>query len=168
MRIYENESQAQVTYRLRSSAEMGVYRINIIFELFLAVLNVGGMLLIRKFYQLNGIGPNDLEFWTSVALQLSVLCLPGLTICLFRMACILRKRENYRFYQVKLASLHNNRWIRVCYFTVVLEDGERTQIVNTRPIFSTHSQLTLLLDRYVGKTAVVGYNEETGQVVFLG
>lgn len=163
MRIYETESPRQQKYRLRSSVELGMYRSAIVLALLYSAVIAGMFLFLSRQH-----GANTQTLWIMAAV-LAGCCLLPVSICLFRMARIWRKWEHYTYHQVKLTNLHRSIWAEYSYFTLALDDGRGgKRIVNTHSIFTTHGLITPRLEDYAGKTAVVGYNEETGQVVFLG
>ena len=163
MRVHEKESSWQSKHRLRSSAELSMYRTAIVLELLFSAVIVGMFLFLSRQYS-----EITQTIWIMAAL-LSPCCLVPIGICLLRMALIWRRWERYTYHQVKLVNLHRTLWAEYSYFTVALDDGDGgKRIVNTHSIFTTHSLFTPHLEDYAGKTAVVGYNEETGQVVFLG
>ena len=163
MRVYEKESPQQLKHRIRFSLELGMYRSAIVLTLLYSAVIAGMFLFLSRQHQ---------EATQTLGIMAAVLagcCLLPIGICLFRMARIWRKWEQYSYHQVKLTNLHRSLWVEYSYFTVALDkaDGGK-RIVNTHSIFTTHGLITPRLEDYAGKTAVVGYNEETVQVVFLG
>ena len=163
MRIYENETQAQLKQRLRKSAEVQHY----IYYTFLLVISVL-LLFFPMFLRLNAEGAAEL-FWEIVPVSLAVSFGPVVVFNCYRLATLFHKQEHYSYYQVKLTRLDSSRWLGASRFTVVLEEKDGSKrIVNTHYIFTPKGLTNPSLDDYVGTSAVVGYNEETGQVVFLG
>ena len=162
MRIYENETPEQLKHRLHTSVELSLYRSTIVQVIFYAIVIAGLSLLFSRQY-------GDIPHLSWIMAGFLAACsAPPIGICLFRIFQIQHKREHYTYHQVKLTNLHRSIWAEYSYFTVLLDDGQKKTIVNTHSIFTTHGLITPRLEDYVGKTAVVGYNEETGQVVFLG
>lgn len=163
MRIYQNETQEQLKRRLHASVELSLYRSTILQLIVYAIVIAGLFLLFSRQY-----GDIPHLSWIMAAV-LAACSAPPIGICLFRIARIRHKWEHYTYHQVKLTNLHRCLWAKYSYFTVALDDGKGgKRIVNTHSIFTTHGLFTPRLEEYAGKTAVVGYNEETGQVVFLG
>lgn len=163
MPVFENESHEQLKQRLWRSSEVQHY-IYSGFLILIIPLLVCGILFLR----FAGIAEHGL-LRKVTAIVMTVYCFPLLAFYGYRLVSIFRKWKHYRYYQVKLTSLHSSYWLRGSRYTVVLQEHDGSQrIVNTHYIFSPRGLTNPSLDEYAGKTAVVGYNEETGQVVFLG
>lgn len=163
MPVYENESPQQLKNRLWSSVELGMYRSQTI----LIFIGAAVFWFLVHLIPENRVLQPELD--QMLALILALIYLPVIGFFLYRTVRILWKWQQYRFYQVKLANLHRSVWFQTSYFTVVLQEPDgKKYVVNTHAIFTTHALATPRLEDYVNHSAVVGYNKETGQVVFLG
>lgn len=163
MRIYENETPKQLKQRLQKSVEVQHY-------LHYPVLLVVFMLLFGGIQLLTFAASGALDVMWKVTVPALILGFgPWMAFYLFRLVCVFRKWQHYRYYQVMLTRLDSSRWLGASRFIVVLEEKDGSKhIVNTHYIFTPKGLTNPSLDDYVGHGAVVGYNEETGQVVFLG
>lgn len=105
-----------------------------------------------------------------VAAVYSVLWIPFVAYPLWRQWEMLRRREHYRRYEVKLCNPITS-WVykgavgyRVVFRT---EDGE-TLVRETKPLFSSRALATFQLDDYNNKTVDIFYDSEKDTVILVG
>ena len=103
-----------------------------------------------------------------IAVFLLVVLLPASLFYVRRIFKIFRDIDDYTFTEVTLSRL-NSSWYRNMYFSVDLIDWDgQTVQAETNSIFQTHGFMKPLLEDYVNRTVLVGYNNTTGYVAVIG
>lgn len=115
-------------------------------------------------------GMDPLERAAVMGTILAIGVLPVLVFCAWRTFRTFQAAGSYTFYNATLSSPMGGRFRDSIRFRVVLEDADGYKFVaDTHSIFSTHKEFTGLgFEDYVNRTAVIAYNEETGNVVVIG
>lgn len=98
-----------------------------------------------------------------------LIFLPFYGFYIHRIFQIFRSTEDYVFTRCKLEKFHVSPWWRTACFSVRLEIPE-VGIVNdeTASIFATHGIVAPVLEDYVNRKVLVGYNRATGRIVVIG
>lgn len=94
---------------------------------------------------------------------------PFLWLDAWRIRKIFREPGEYVFCKVTLKQPHSGTMRGTFYFTILLETEERGWFAaDTAPIFMGHGLLGPLMEDYVNREVIVGYNRLTEQVVVIG
>lgn len=95
--------------------------------------------------------------------------LPFYMFYLYRIIQLFRHPEEYVFTRCKLEKFHFSVFWRSAYFSVRLEIPE-VGIVNdeTAAIFLTHGFAGPILEDYVNREVLMGYNRATGRIILIG
>jgi hypothetical protein len=95
--------------------------------------------------------------------------LPFIGFYIWRIIQLFRHPEEYIFTRCKLEKFHFSSFWRSACFSVRLEIPE-IGIVNdeTALIFATHGIVAPVLEDYVNREVLVGYNRTTGRIVVIG
>ena len=98
-----------------------------------------------------------------------LIVLPFCGFYIYRICQIFRSPQSYVFTRCRLERFHVSPFWRAACFSVRLEIPE-VGIVNdeTAVIFATHGVVAPVLEDYVNRKVLVGYNRTTGRIVVIG
>lgn len=142
-----------IVRRLWDSLEMHHYRINLL------VILLSFCIMFFPF----------LGRTTKGIIMTLLVFLPFIGFYLWRIIQLFRRPEEYVFTRCKLEKFHFSAFWRSAYFSVRLEIPE-LGIVNdeTAAIFLTHGFAGPILEDYVNREVLMGYNRATGRIILIG
>lgn len=139
--------------RIWDSLEMHHYKVNLL------VITVAFAILFFPF----------LGRTTRGIIMTLLVFLPFIGFYIWRIIQLFRHPEEYVFTRCKLERFHMSPFWRAACFSVRLEIPEQG-IVNdeTAAIFATHGIVVPVLEDYVNREVLIGYNRATGRIVVIG
>lgn len=110
-----------------------------------------------------------LRRYTQGAVITTLVFLPFLVFYIWRVVKIFHSPEEYVFTQCKLEKFHFSVFWRTAYFDIRLEIPEVGVVRDeTAAIFVAHGLGAPLIEDYVNREILVGYNRRTGRIVVIG
>lgn len=142
-----------IVRRLWDSLEMHHYKINLL------VITLAFLILYLPFLGRH-IGGCILSL---------LIVLPFFGFYIWRIFQIFRCPEEYIFTRCKLERFHVSPFWRAACFSVRLEiPGQGIVNDETAVIFATHGVVAPVLEDYVNREVLIGYNRATGRIVVIG
>ncbi len=146
--------------RLKASVEMRFARHNAVLYAVMAGVSALFILLIGSIKS-PGAG-------AAASVMLLLFLSPIALFYVYRIFKIYHHIDAYTFTEAELIRLHSG-FNRMMYFTVTVKDRSGRDItVDTHEIFAPHGIMEPLLEDYVGKKVLIGYNNATEYVVVIG
>lgn len=142
-----------IVRRLWDSLEIHHYKVNLL------VITVFFCIIWFPF-----MGRDSIQRWIT-----TLVALPFFGFYGYRFFRIFQNPEDYVFTRCKLERFHVSPFWRAACFSVRLEIPE-VGIVNdeTALIFATHGVVAPVLEDYVNREVLIGYNRTTGRIVVIG